>query len=150
MGLAISTKRLFIDLIKVAIFTSDQTPLSMNPHSHKLLIILMMLSTASFAQKVYQSGVYPRQSTRPGGQIIKGLLVDKFTNNGYFWYSIVDHDKMFKISVMKSEFDNAVVQSHITLDNCFKLSSQKWKCQPTKKKSSFLQRNVFFAISLHK
>ena len=105
----------------------------------------MIISSLSFGQKVYQSGFYARQKMRPGSKVIKGMLIDKFINNGYFWYSIVDHDKIYRISVMKSDFDNAEVESNVILSNCFAISSQKWRCVTPKKKSTFMQRNVFYA-----
>ena len=116
----------------------------------KLFITLMFFSAFAFGQQVYQSGKYPRQSIRPHTEVIKGTLIDKFTSNGYFWYSVVDHDKIYKISVMKSVFDSANIQSKVVLANCFKLSSRKWKCEPAKKKSTFMQRNVFYADAQEK
>jgi len=113
-----------------------------------IIISLCGLSLFSFGQKAYQSGVYPRQMLRPGSKTIKGLLIDKYSSNGFLWYSIVDHDQVFRISVLKlSDFETAKVNGHIVLKDCFELSSKKWKCTPPKKKSTFMQRNVFFADS---
>lgn len=122
----------------------------MYAHTIKLFIMLMTVSVFAFGQQIYQSGKYPRQSIRPGSQLIKGKLIDKFVNKGYFWYSILNHDKIYKISVMKSAFDSADVHSNVAIFNCFPISSRKWKCEPAKKKSTFMQRNVFYANAQEK
>lgn len=96
----------------------------------KVVLTLLCLLTAAvgFSQKVYQSGAYWGQSLRPGYITIKGILIDKYINKGFYWYTVVDQNTTYKISVMSTnKWDSAKVDSLIIVPECFELSSNKWK-----------------------
>ena len=96
----------------------------------KVILSLMMMAIAAvaFSQKVYQAGAYGSQLLRPGHTTIKGVLIEKYFNKGYYWFTVVDRNTTFKISITKpDEFNNAKPDSAVVVTECFELASNKWK-----------------------
>lgn len=93
-----------------------------------LTLMFLVIAAVAFSQKIYQSGSYGGQSLRPGYTIIQGVLIEKYTNKGFNWFTIVNGNLTYKISVVNaSDFNKAKVDSAIVVKECFELSSNKWK-----------------------
>jgi hypothetical protein len=59
---------------------------------------------------------------------VDGILKEKYVNKGYSWFLIDNGSERVYVNVVKPEvFAKAIIDQKITLTNCFRLASRKWK-----------------------
>ncbi|WP_165953161.1 hypothetical protein [Pedobacter changchengzhani] len=93
-----------------------------------LTLSLLLLIYTCYSQKIYQCGAFSEQSLRPGSIKLKGKLIDKYFNKGFYWFTVLENKTTYKIIMADNDqFKNCKIDSIINLEACFEISSNKWK-----------------------
>jgi hypothetical protein len=100
------------------------------------ILLLLATNLPTFAQvKVMQSGAYVGQALRTTVTTVKGKLVKKYFNKGFYWFTISDSGITYKISIIFSKQYTAGVEGETTtVPDCFDISSNKWKVKDKKER----------------